>query len=282
MTFSSLISGTIPSHSKYNIRPGKVTRIIQHHWGGTSGGIERLSNPLQKASATYLVLSTGQILGQVPEEFRPWTSGGPAADNPSITIECQNSTGAPDYKVSDAALNSIERLIADIAKRHGFGALTRTNYRGHREFAATACPGPYLYPRLQAICDAANGTQPAPTPTPTPTPVSRPNCTQFQSAIRTGVDNSWGSDTDKHADALRAASMWGGHKFPYGVAFAQLVVGTAQDGKWGPHSIAAHDATVINVQNALRNMGFDPGTSDGKWGPNSEGAYQAARRACHI
>src|SRR5450830_488497 len=137
MTFSSLISGTIPNHGKYNARPGKVTRVIQHHWAGTTGGIERLSNPTQKALATYLVLSDGRILGQVPEEFRPWTSGGATADNPSITIECQNSTGAPDYKVSDAAFNSIVRLLADIATRHGFGSLTPTNYRGHREFAAT-------------------------------------------------------------------------------------------------------------------------------------------------
>ena len=156
MTFSSLISGTIPNHGKYNSRPGKVTRVIQHHWGGVAGGIERLSNPTQKASATYLVLSDGRILGQVPEEFRPWTSGGATADNPSITIECQNSTGAPDYKVSDAAVNAIEHLLADVAARHGFGSLTPTNYRGHREFAATACPGPYLWPRLQSIRDAAN------------------------------------------------------------------------------------------------------------------------------
>jgi len=186
MTFSSLISGTIPNHGKYNARPGKVTRVIQHHWAGTAGGIERLSNPTQRASATYLVLSDGKILGQVPEEFRPWTSGGTAADNPSITIECQNSTGAPDYRVSDAAFNAIVRLLADIAKRHGFGPLTTTTYRGHREFAATACPGPYLWPRLQSIRDAANalpggtilvgshGGVPVPVNISTPTPAPAP------------------------------------------------------------------------------------------------------------
>lgn len=157
MTFSTLISGTVPHHNKYNARPGRVTRVIQHHWADTTmGGETSLASPGRKASVNYLVHNDGTILGQVPEEFRPWTSGGPAADNSSITIEVQNETGAPEWKVSDAAISSIVRLLADIATRHGFASLNAQTYRGHREFAATACPGPYLFPRLQQIRDAAN------------------------------------------------------------------------------------------------------------------------------
>jgi len=171
MTFSSLISGTVPHHDKYNRRPGKVTRVIQHHWADTTmGGENSLASAGRRASVNYLVHNDGAIKGQVPEEFRPWTSSSAAADNPSITIEVQNETGGPEWKVSDAARNSIARLIADIAIRHGFGSLNRTNYRGHREFASTACPGPYLYPRLQSVCDAANKINAGPTPNPAPTP----------------------------------------------------------------------------------------------------------------
>lgn len=169
MTFSTLISGVIPSHDKYNTRPGKVTRVIQHHWADiTMGGLNSLASANRRASVNYLVLNTGMLLGQVPEEFRPWTSSSSMADNPSITIECQNSTVGPDWKVSNAALGSLEHLVADIAKRHAFGTVTRTNYRGHREFASTACPGPYLYPRLQSICDAANRINSNPVPSPVP------------------------------------------------------------------------------------------------------------------
>lgn len=171
MTFSPLISGTIPSHGKYNSRPGGITRVIQHHWADTTlGGQAALENPNTKKSVNYLVHTDGVILGQVPEEFRPWTSGGAVADNPSITIECQNSTGGPEWAVSGAAIDSIARLIADIAARRGFGSLNRTNYRGHREFAATACPGPYLWPRLQPIAAAANALRAVPVNIPAPAP----------------------------------------------------------------------------------------------------------------
>lgn len=110
----------------------------------------------------------------------------------------------------------------------------------------------------------------------------KPNCVALQQAVRTAGDNVWGANTDKHFDALREASNWGGNDFPYGKAFAQGVVGAVPDGIWGNRSAEAHTATVINVQNALRAMGFDPGDSDGKWGDLSEAAYQAARNACHI
>lgn len=157
MTFSALISGTVPHHNKFNTRPGKVTRVIQHHWASNnSSGESALTSPSTKKSVTYLVRNDGIILGQVPEEYRPWTSGSSLADNPAITIEVQNETNGPEWKVSDAAIASIIRLLADIAKRHSFGTVTVNNYKGHRDFSATACPGPYLYPRLQSIRDAVN------------------------------------------------------------------------------------------------------------------------------
>lgn len=110
----------------------------------------------------------------------------------------------------------------------------------------------------------------------------KPNCVALQQAVRTAGDNAWGANTDKHFDALREASNWGGNDFPYGKAFAQQVVGAVPDGIWGGRSADAHTATVINVQNALKAMGFDAGDSDGKWGNVTEAAYQAARNACHI
>lgn len=287
MTFSALISGTVPHHGKYDKRPGSVIRVIQHHWAGTNlSGEAALASKTSKKSANYLIYNDGAIKGQVPEEFRPWTSGGMAADGRSITIEVQNESGAPDWRVSDAALWSIVRLLADIATRYGFGQVNTTNYRGHREFASTACPGPFLWARMNYIREHANdqmknGTVTPPRP-PAPKPSKKPNCRALQRAIHTDDDNSWGPDTDKHGDALREASAWGGQDFPYGVKFAQHVVGTREDGDWGPKSVRAHDATVKAVQDALRAMGFDPGPSDGKWGPRTEGAYQAARRACRV
>ena len=164
MTHSPLTTRVVPHHGKYGSRDGRpVTRVIQHHWAGP-GGDARLANPTQQASSTYLIYSDGTIAGQVPEEFRPWTSGSYEADVNSITIEVENSSyqmhgndNHPDsWAISDAAYNSIVRLLADIATRYGWGSITDDRYRGHREFSATACPGGYLWTRLPDIRSRAN------------------------------------------------------------------------------------------------------------------------------
>jgi N-acetylmuramoyl-L-alanine amidase len=113
-------------------------------------------------------------------------------------------------------------------------------------------------------------------------PSGKPSCTAFQRAVRTDADNQWGPDTDKHATALIQATSYGGTRYPYGVKYTQQVVGTAQDGIWGPNSRAALIATVKTAQSALTSMGFDPHGVDGIWGPNTNGAFLAARTACHI
>jgi hypothetical protein len=163
MTFSPLISGTVPHNGKYSSRQGRpVAKVVQHHWAGTGGGIERMSGPDQ-ASTTYLILSDGRILGHVPEEFRPWTSGSFEADGDAITIEVQNTGGQVNgndsdpasWPISAAAHNSIIALLADVARRYGWADISSSNYRGHREFSSTACPGGYLWNRMDHTRTAA-------------------------------------------------------------------------------------------------------------------------------
>jgi hypothetical protein len=157
MTFSSLISGTVPHHGKFSSRAGRpITRLIQHHWAGVGGGIERMSDPNQQASCTYIITTDGTILGHVPEEYRPWTSGSAEADAPSITIEVQNTGGQVNgndsdpssWPISDAAYGAIIRLLVDVAQRHGWAAIDADTYVGHRQFYSTACPGGYLWSRM--------------------------------------------------------------------------------------------------------------------------------------
>ena len=181
MTFSPLISGTVPNNGKYSSREGRpISKVVQHHWAGTSGGIERMSGP-DAASTTYLILTDGRILGHVPEEFRPWTSGSFDADADAITIEVQNISGQVNgndndpssWRVSDAAYNSIITLLVDVARRYGWASVTSSNYRGHREFSSTACPGGYLWSRMDNTRAAAqavfSGGSFAPQGTTTPT-----------------------------------------------------------------------------------------------------------------
>lgn len=177
MTFSKLITRTVPHHNKYSSRRGrKPRRGINHHWAGTRGGDTRLINPNEAVSANYILYSDGTLVGQVPEEYRAWTSGSWEADSWSITVEIQNSggryPGASDndprsWPISDKAMSKLILLWADVATRYGWPTVTRSRIRGHREFAQTACPGGYLWNRLDAIAQAVHQEL---TVTPDPAP----------------------------------------------------------------------------------------------------------------
>ncbi|WNN94508.1 endolysin [Arthrobacter phage Lewando] len=184
MTFSSLIAGTVPHHNKFSNRNGQpIVRVLQHHHAASSlAGLTRLTDPNQQASANYVILSTGQIFGQVPEEYRAWTSGSFEADAPSITYEVQNSGGQVNgndddpksWTITPAAEAAIVRLTADIAKRYRWGGVAAGNYRGHREFYQTACPGGYIWNRMSLIRANANAMAVGKVPSGTPAPAHPP------------------------------------------------------------------------------------------------------------
>lgn len=156
MTFSGLTKRIVPAHGKFGPRQGRgVERVIFHHWAGKVGGDTRLTDPKEAVSATYIIYGNGDIVGQVPEQYRPWTSGGFAADGNSITIEIQNETLGPDWRVSKEAEESASKLLADIARRYKWGGIVASRTRGHLEFQATSCPGPYLWPRLSLVREKA-------------------------------------------------------------------------------------------------------------------------------
>lgn len=161
------------------------------------------------------------------------------------------------YKVTPDGLRGQETIAAVKAFQKEVGLLV------------DGIPGPDTAKALDRRIDAK-----------APASSKRPDCTGLQRAVRAKQDNMWGVATDRHLYALRAASVWGGSKFPYGVAFTQRVVGTKTDGKWGSLSGEAHTNTVENVQKHLSKLGFDAGEPDGIWGDKTERAFQDARRAC--
>ena len=91
----------------------------------------------------------------------------------------------------------------------------------------------------------------------------------LQRAVGAYPDGVIGPDTRQRILAVVSASTWGGQSFPFGVPYAQELVGTAQDGVWGEASMAAHDRTVEAMQRAL---GVE---DDGIWGPATQAAWQA-------
>lgn len=151
----------------------KIKGIVIHHAVTTSiSAVDAtFANPSRQASAHYTV-GGKEIHQHVSEANTAWHCGNYYGNHATVGIETVNSTLAPDYKVSDESLDTLIKLVADIAKRNNLGKLwldPKADYptlSGHKDWygAATACPGPYLYPRLQYIADKANAINYPPKP----------------------------------------------------------------------------------------------------------------------
>jgi hypothetical protein len=95
-----------------------------------------------------------------------------------------------------------------------------------------------------------------------------------QPKVRAQQDNLVASETKKRLNALREASKYGGNDFPYGVKFAQSVVGSKQTGKWVAADFKNHDATVKAVKTVWKNAKLLAGAVNTTWDADMEKAYR--------
>jgi peptidoglycan hydrolase-like protein with peptidoglycan-binding domain len=160
------------------------------------------------------------------------------------------------------------------------GDLGKYTYDATRAFQKAAGisvdgdPGPATMAALdRAIANKGKPALPKP-----PKPAGNEAVKAIQRAVGATDDGFWGNDTDKRTHAVRMSSSLKGRQFPFGVKYAQAVVGTGQDGDWGRKSIKAHDQAVIRVQQALKAHGFYKGAIDGQWGPGTDAAFVQAWR----
>lgn len=133
-------------------RTQKIEGITPHHGATVTADPVALAkshrdHPEREASAQYYI-GGGKTCGGIPETERAWTSGSASNDQRMITIEVANSTGDPDWKISDQDYQALVLLCADICKHYGitphFDGTTSGTITLHKMFEATACPGPYL------------------------------------------------------------------------------------------------------------------------------------------
>ena len=166
MTISTLASGTmLASSNNYQKGRGgrKICKITPHHAVAVCSA-ERLCQEFQKpsreSSANYCIGNDGKIMCSVYEEDRAYTSSSRSNDEQAITIEIANSSLGGEYPISAKAWKSLVALCVDICKRYDFtlkfdgtpnGSLTV-----HRMFASTACPGNYIYKRLNQLAEEVN------------------------------------------------------------------------------------------------------------------------------
>lgn len=163
-TNSSLVSYTKLSPN-CNPRNAKISKITIHHMAVVNGTLSGVGNHFAKkstaASSNYGIDSQGNIALYVEEKNRAWTSSNAANDNAAITIEVANSTGSPEWRVSDKAYEALIKLCVDICRRNNIKELVYTGDKNgsltrHNMFANTNCPGPYLQGKFPDIAARVN------------------------------------------------------------------------------------------------------------------------------
>lgn len=172
MNKSSLVQVNVPAYEgNYTVgRDGrKIEAITIHHMAGILSA-EQCGYIFQTVgrcgSSHYGIGNDGKIAQYVDENNTAWTNSNWDSNCKSVTIETSNCEIGGNWSVSDSALNSLIRLVADIAKRNNLGTLVKgQNVTWHSMFTSTTCPGQYLLSKMDYIIAEANKIN-APTPTP--------------------------------------------------------------------------------------------------------------------
>lgn len=172
---SSLATIFVPAYSgnyTQGRRGNKISKITVHHMAGIMSATQcgaLWQRKGRRGSSHYGIGNDGAIGNYVDENNIAWTDSNWKSNCTSVTIETSNNARGGDWTVSDAALNSLIKLCADIAKRNGLGTLVPgKNLTWHSMYTSTTCPGNYLRSKMQYIADEANKINNGSTVVPVP------------------------------------------------------------------------------------------------------------------
>ena len=195
------------------------------------------------ASANYIIGKDGEVLLNVDESRRAWTSGGTKKvngiknagaknDYKAITFECASDATSP-YAFKPVVYEKLIEMCVDICKRHGRTKLIwidtpekAESYKvaqdemiltWHRWYAYKACPGDWLYSRGQDLAKQVNarlGGAEIIIPIPVPSNDSN-NMEEYKMPLI------------KRGSKGKAVKIW------------QIIVGVNDDGDFGPATEAA-------------------------------------------
>lgn len=171
MSNSPLVTYTNITKNKTSPRNHAIDTITIHcivgQWTAKQG-CDYFAMTDRECSANYVVGKDGSIGLSVDEADRSWCSSSRENDNRAITIEVASDTTDP-YAVTAEAYAALLDLVTDICQRNGIEKLVwstnktdRVNHANgcnmtvHRDYAAKACPGDYLYERHGAIAEEVN------------------------------------------------------------------------------------------------------------------------------
>ena len=170
MSNSNLVDHVKISPNSTNPRYSAIDTVTIHCVVGQVT-VERLgeifASNSRNASSNYGIGYDGRIGMYCEEKNRSWCSSSKTNDNRAITIEVASDTTTP-YYVTDAAMSSLIKLLADICERNNIkellwqgnksliGQVDKQNMTVHRWFANKSCPGDYLYNKHNYIATEVN------------------------------------------------------------------------------------------------------------------------------
>ena len=160
MSNSSLANMFIPARWYTKGRDGRhIEMITLHHMASilTAEQCGKVFQGNRKASAHYGVGIYGDIAQYVDEANTAWANGNWDSNCKAVTIETSNDETGGDWHIGETTLQSLIKLVADIAKRNNLGKLVRgKNLTWHRMYMATTCPGEYMLSKIDYIIQEAN------------------------------------------------------------------------------------------------------------------------------
>lgn len=171
MSNSSLVKYTKISPNRNSPRNHSIDTLTIHCYVGQASVEEMgawFAKESTKTSSNYGIGSDGQVGLFVPEADRSWCSSSRENDNRAVTIECACDPVAPnavnakvyasliDLCVDICQRNGIKRLVWSTKQNDRMKHLNGCNMTVHRDYAAKACPGDWLYARMGQIADAVN------------------------------------------------------------------------------------------------------------------------------
>lgn len=167
------------THGKWSSRAGYTPGyIIPHHMAGnlTPQQFYAIMHSTRQMSCHVSIHTDGTVYAWVPENCRSWCTGGWEQDKDSLTMEIANDEIGGDWHISDKAYDTAVAICAEWCKRYGIDPYWKPGAMGtiqmHKEWAQTACPGPYLSRKIESgqfEADVRAAMNPKP-PTPSPKP----------------------------------------------------------------------------------------------------------------
>ena len=181
MIYSTLTNQVCVTKNKSARGNNRIERLTPHCIVGQAKAINIAKsvrfNDGKTASANYIIGKDGEVVCNVPEEYRAWTTGGKkvvngktGSDNDfkAITFECASDATEP-YAFKPAVYDKLVDLCTDICRRYARKRLLwfatpqeAEAYKvkddemiltWHRWYDYRSCPGNWLYSRVKELAD---------------------------------------------------------------------------------------------------------------------------------